>query len=268
MTEGEHMMMQSLQCTVPRVFTGDVSKDKIFTGIGQAGKNNKSGEGRFKNCTSFKRWEDDNRQHGLKYQILTQLTNIRSEITTDINHLLFDKPEVRALATTLLSQCVSFIEHLCDFISDAYREINRSEATAIQSWDLVCFVVHQLFVTSFDKARRSVGSSVGDPTNRLSFGAHLLLATLRTVQVGVNLERTGLHNHPIVSSSYTKFILATVNAGEVRDLKDTVEKLSSGIEDAVAGAKVAKQNADSAISTAKSAKATADKAMAEAKKKG
>ena len=268
MTEGEHMMMQSLQCMVPRVFTGDVSKDKIFTGLGQSGKNQKSGEGRFKNCTTFKRWEDDNRQHGLKYQILTQLTNIRSEITTDINHLLHDKPDVRALATPLLSQSVSFIEHLCEFISDAYREINRSEATAVQSWDLVCFVVHQLFVTSFDKARRSVGSSVSNPTNRLSFGSHLLLATLRTVQVGVTLERTGLHNHPIVSASYTKFILSSVNAGEVRDLKDNVQALTTAIQDAVSGAKVAKQNADAAISTAKAAKVTADRAMAEAKKKG
>ena len=265
MSRGEEIMLQALQVGIPKIFSGDMSKDKIFTGVMGKGKAAK-GPGRFKNCPTFSAWEDDQHKDGLRYQILKQLPNIRSETLSDIHFALGSKPEAKALAITLLSQSISFVEHLVDFISDAYREINKSESTSAQSWDLVCYVIVQIFIASFEKARKSVGSAATDPTNRLTFGGHLLLASLRTVQVGGHLEYTGLQNHPIVSASYTKFILSNVNAGEVRDLREEVTCLTAKLEATAHIADAAKRTADQAVTASKAAKIAADAAAKLAKK--
>ena len=161
----------------------------------------------------------------------------------------------------LLSMSLAFIEHLCEFISDAFREVNRGlDATDTQSWDLVCFVVQQVFQSSFEKARRSVGTGASDPKNRLLFGSHLLLASIRTVHEARLRQSTGLSNHPIVSSSYVKFLMANINAGEMLQLKEECTTLTVKLEATASTAEAAKRTADSAVSTAKTAKSTAESA--------
>lgn len=270
MTEGEHLAMNSLQHGIPKVFTGDMSRDKIFTGptSNYNNKGPKTGEARFKNVMSYAHWEDTSRQHGLKVQILNQLAIVRQGVEADMATHLHDKPEAKALATSLLSKSVSFIEHLCTYMSESYREINKSPGTAVQSWDLICFVVTTIFVDAFGKARKTVGSAVHNPSKRLKFGSYLILSAVRSTEVAVVLQSTGLENHPVVSGAYTKFILKSVNAGEIRDLKDQVAVVSSQVVEAASSADVAKRNADSALSTAKAAKAAADRAAAAAKKGG
>ena len=74
----------------------------------------------------------------------------------------------------------------------------------------------------------------------------------------MSLERDGIENHPIVSAAYTKFILDTMNAGDILELVQEVQ----GME-----AKIATQTnkVDNANKKADSAKTTADKALKQAK---
>ena len=262
MTPGEHMAMQALQVSLPKIFVGDISKDRIFTGLNNA--SGKSNSGRFKNMTSYKDWDDTDRRNGLKHQISSQIPNIRNAVLTDIDTSLRNYPEARALATTMLAKSITFIEHLCEFISNAYREINKSQSTSSNSWDLICYVISQIFVSTFDKARRSIGSGGGNPNERLAFGAHLLLSALRTVHVGSELEFVGLENHPLVSASYTKFILSNVNAGELKDLREAVTTVQTTCNSTQQTAESARKTADQAVTTAKKAQTTAIEAKSKA----
>ena len=105
-----------------------------------------------------------------------------------------------------------------------------------------------------------MGSGAADPKNRLTFGAHLLLASIRTVHAARLLQSTSLNNHPIVSSSYVKFIMANVNAGEMLQLKEECSTFAVKLESTASIAEAAKRTADSAVSSAKSAKFTAESA--------
>ena len=84
--------------------------------------------------------------------------------------------------------------------------------------------------------------------------------------MGGHLEYTGLQNHPIVSASYTKFILSNVNAGEVRDLREEVTCLTAKLEATAHIADAAKRTADQAVTASKAAKIAADAAAKLAKK--
>ena len=189
MSVGEQNLMQAMQIAMPKIFMGSTAKDKIFTGFSGKGKAAKNTQGRFANCKTFKDWEDDQRKDGIKFRIIDHLPHIREELYSDIDLALLHKPEAKVLALQLMTISIAFIEHLCEFISDAFREVNRGlDATDSQSWDLVCFVVQQVFQSSFEKARRSVGSGAADPKNRLTFGAHLLLASIRMVHAARLLQ--------------------------------------------------------------------------------
>ena len=253
LSNGECVSMSAMDLETPYIFSGASHGDTIFTG--QDGKKNAY---RFKQLPKFSSWEDKSHTNGMKFQILSHLSVVRREVEADINRKLRTSPEAVALATTLLADSVTFIQHLCDFMSQAYRQINKSDKSAGASWDVVCYVVQQLFLQAFQTVQTSVGSAYLDTQDRVSFGSSLILNALRANSVAMSLERDGIENHPIVSAAYTKFILDTMNAGDILELVQEVQ----GME-----AKITTQNnkVDNANKKADSAKTTADKALKQAK---
>ena len=262
LSNGECILMSAMDLEIPYIFTGSSSGDsRLFTG--QDGSKNAC---RFRNCPKFANWEDRAHTDGLKFQILSHLAVVRKELQSDISRKLHRSPEAIALATTLLADSVTFIQHLCDFMSQAYRQINKSDRSAAASWDVVCYVVQQLFIQSFHTVRSSIGSAHLDTQDRLAFGSSLILNALRANSVANSLERDGIENHPIVSASYTKFILDTVNAGDVSELSTEVQAMEAKLITSAKQVEAASKKADVAKTMADKALKAAKDAMVEAKK--
>ena len=231
LSQAEHYAVEAAQYLLPKLFTGNTSDDMIFTGG--------SRKSRFKMLPKAANWEDELQRDGLKYQLKEQLESLRAEISTTIADSLYDKPEARSLAVLMLSKSMEFISQLSAFISETYADINRTHKDATEAWELVCYVVEQIFKNQFSVAR-SVAKGNLDTIDMRKLGARILWSSMRTISVADEYMAQSIANHPSVSASYIRFLVSNTQTAAVAALTKTVNEQKATIktlQDEVKGVK-------------------------------
>ena len=231
MSQAEHYAVEAAQYLLPKIFTGTVSDDIIHTGGTK--------RARFKMLPKATAWEDDLHRDGLKYQLKEQLESVRAILSATINDSLYDRPDAKSLAVIMLSKSLDFISQLSMFISETYADIHRTHRNADEAWDLVCYVIEQIFKNQFSIAR-SVAKGSLDTIDMSKLGARILWSSLRTLNVADEYMSQSIANHPSVSSSYIRFLVSNTQTFAVAELKKTVEAqktLIKALQEEVKGVK-------------------------------
>ena len=210
---GDQMLvMSTFYSPVPSIFSGPPrSTDRIYTG---GGKN-----GRFPHVKTYKDFEDDGHRDGLRVQIDANKPHAESSVNTMIGDQLFGekRAEARALATKMLSKSLEFITAVNTYITDTYKEVLQSSGDPAIAWDLVTFIVQQMFKEEFHVVRAGVRGGI-DPARPKLTALRIMWATFRTMEVVESFLRLGIKNHPSVSGSYVRFMVTNSQAAEVRSL--------------------------------------------------
>ena len=205
------------------------------------------------------RWEDMNGLIGARVSIKTSMEEIRSRLESLISERLRNNAEAQALARQMLSDTLTFITALCEFISETYRSLEIAGFTKADAWQLVSKLVHRIFATDCHM-RRGVVSEVLDASDSRILGMGILWATLATHQVMRDYLKHGIENHPSMSSEHVRFLVANSGLSKMKNLEARMVRLEEEN-------KQLKKDVLNADKAAKSAANKADEAKVLAKKK-
>ncbi len=210
----EMAAMAAFYSPVPSIFSGPPkSTDSIYTGGGKGI--------RFPHLKTYKQFEDDGHRDGLRVQIDAHKPHVENAVNTMIGECLYgeNRAEARALATKMLSKSLEFITAVNTYITDTYKEVYQSSGDPAVAWDLVTFIIQQMFKEEFHVVRAGIKGGI-DPAKPKTMALRIMWASFRTMEVVESFLRLGIKNHPSVSSSYVRFMVTNSQAAEVRKLLD------------------------------------------------
>ena len=175
LTGDQMVMLAAFQQPVPAFFTGAKKIEALRTG----GDGQKA---RFPHIKTFDQWEDSKRREGLRIQLNQILPSVRTALTTNIGDRLHGKNVAKSLAIEMLSRSIEFISSLSDFISDTFEEVEVATGEKTRAWDLVTYIVEQMFKDEFHIVRSPVRTGL-DPHSPRQTGLKILWGTLRTMEL-------------------------------------------------------------------------------------
>ena len=240
------LAIESFKHPLPKVFRGN-SMETV------------TGKGWLPGIPTPERWEDRHGLSGARISIKTSLEEIRARLESLIAECLRANDEAQALARQMLSDTLTFITALCEFISETYRNLDLAGFSKVDGWQLVSKLVHRIFAKDCYMKRGAV-SEVLDVSDSKVLGSVLLWSTFATHQVMRDYLKHGIENHPSMASEYVRFLVANSGLSKMQ----TMESRLKSLEEQNAQLKKEVSAADKA---AKSAANKADEAKALAKKK-
>ena len=217
LTGDQMVMLAAFQQPVPAFFTGMKKVESLRTG----GDNQKA---RFPHIKAFEQWEDSKRREGLRIQLNQILPSVRTALTTNIADRLHGHSEAKALAIEMLSRSIEFISSLSDFISDTYKEVEVATGEKSRAWDLVTYIVEQMFKDEFHIVPLPVRTGL-DPHSPRQTGLKFLWGTLRTMELVEKFLQVGIANHQAISACYTKYMVTNSQVAEVKKLTSQVAEM-------------------------------------------
>ncbi len=238
---------------LPLIFKGE-KNSPIFTGLETGGP-----KARFQNIPTFARFGETNDQDAMRHKILTALSDVHKTVQHDIEADLVN-PEVRSLASKMAMRTLEFCQALIQFLSDTYQDYLSSFGCTTKTWDFVCLCVEKVLTSEFAEARSLVcGLDLGQPT----FSSKIIWGSLRVVCVQERFLEVGIANHPILSSTCSRYLIKNSGLGDGNEAKKMLAKNSTQIASLEATIADLKSQVKSATSLADKANSTVKKISAE-----
>ena len=241
------LAIESFKHPLPKVFRGSSTLD---VGIGRCW---------LPGIPTPERWEDYHGLSGAKISIKSSIEEIRSRLESLIMERLRDNFEGQALARQMLSDTLTFISQLGEFISDTYRNLEIAGFSKGSAWQLVLKLVHRIFAKDCHMKQGAV-SEILDVSDSKVLGTGILWATFATHQVMREYMKHGIENHPSMASEYVRFLVANSGLSKI----DKMEARLLALEEEN---KTLKRDVAQADKAAKSAANKAEEAKLLAKKK-
>ena len=254
MTGDQMVSVASFQQVVPIIFAGQnkQSGETLFTG-GPKGS-------RFPHLKTFQNWEDDKRRDGLAIQMKSNISVVRGSISANLFDRLNGRPLALNLAQTMMTRSIEFVVAMNSFITDTYREALASSGDEVDSWELVTFIVQQIFKEEFHEIRATVRTGL-DPHHPRRTAVKIIWGALRTMQVVDEFLAIGIGNHPSVNTNYVKHMVTSAQGSElkaavkkVKIMEVEIKELKKAVESADRKASAAQGTADKAVSAANKTK--------------
>ena len=163
---------------------------------------------------------------------------IQHDIDSDLSH-----PEVKSLASKMAMRTLEFCQALIQFLLDTYRDYLPSFGCSTKTWDFVCLCVEKVLTSEFAEARSLVhGLDLAQP----NFGSKMIWGSLRILCVQERFLEVGIGNHPILSSTCSRYLIknsglgdgdvakqmATKNTSKIVSLEATIADLKSQVKSA------------------------------------
>ena len=132
------------------------------------------------------------------------MTGVREQkdiIQSDITSLFLDDPEALSLATSFLSNSVSFAEQLIDsFMGELFCELKKtSGAKEEEAWNLVTTAVSKMF--KWLRVVRKGAASAKNHNNKVDQLAEVIWATGQCNMRMQELTQDGFRHHGVMSSA-------------------------------------------------------------------
>ena len=199
---------------LPLIFKGD-KNTPIFTGLDTGGP-----KARFPNIPTFARFGETNDHDAMRHKILTAMSEVHKTMQHDIEADLVN-PEARSLASKMAMRTLEFCQALIQFLSDTYRDYLSSFGCETKTWDFVCLCVEKVLTSEFAEARSLVcGLDLGQP----SFSAKIIWGSMRIVCVQERFLEVGISNHPILSSTCSRYLIKNSGLGDGDEAKKMAVK--------------------------------------------
>ena len=241
------LAIESFKHPLPKVFRGSSTTE---TGLGR---------GWLPGIPTPERWEDRHGLSGARIQIKSSIEEIRSRLESLIMERLRENLEGQSLARQMLSDTLTFITALCEFVSETYRNLELAGFSKCSGWQLVSKLVHRIFAKDCHMKRGAV-TEILDVSDSRVLGTGILWATFATHQVMREYMKHGIENHPSIASEYVRFLVANSGLSKM----DSMECRLLALEEENKNLKRDVAQADKA---AKSAANKAEEAKLLAKKK-
>ena len=221
---------------LPALFKGD-KNSPIFTGLETGGP-----KARFPNIPTFARFGETNDHDAMRHKILTGLSDVHKTIQHDIDADL-SHSEVKSLASKMAMRTLEFCQALIQFLSDTYQDYLSSFGCATKTWDFVCLCVEKVLTSEFAEAKSLMS---GLDLGQENFGSKMIWGSLRVLCVQERFLEVGIGNHPILSSTCSRYLIknsglgdgdvakqmAVKNATKITSLEATIADLKSQVKSA------------------------------------
>ncbi len=141
-------------------------------------------------------------------------------------------------------------------MTDSYLEYMGSFGESDRTWDFVCECVERILTTEFREAKSlATGMDFSEP----DFNIKMIWCSLNVCAAQEKFLEVGISNHPVLSSTISRYLIKNTSAGNVDSVRTTVASQAATIA-----------SLESSISElrnqVKSAASVADKATAAIKK--
>ena len=204
---------------LPSIFKGD-KNSPIFTGLETGGP-----KARFPNIPTFARFGETNDHDAMRHKILSGLSDVHKTIQHDIDADL-SHPEVKSLASKMAMRTLEFCQALIQFLSDTYQDYLSSFGCTTKTWDFVCLCVEKVLTSEFAEAKSLMS---GLDLGQQNFGSKMIWGSLRVVCVQERFLEVGIGNHPILSSTCSRYLIKNSGLGDGDVAKQMAVKNSSKI---------------------------------------
>ncbi len=205
--------VQALHISGVSLFFRGSTTSGPFTGVNTGGPKH-----RFSGMPTYQRYGDPSNPDGLLYRALETLEEILRTILSEIESDIAS-PEIRMLATTMLSRSEKFIRDLLSFMTDSYLEYMGSFGDTNTTWDFVCECVERILTTEFREAK---SLATGMDFSEQDFSIKMIWCALNICTAQERFLEVGIPNHPVLSSTISRYLIKNTNAGNVEGIRTTV----------------------------------------------
>ena len=243
---------------LPLILKGD-KNSPLFTGLDTGGP-----KSRFGNIPTYARFGEPNDHDAMRHKIIAGLSEVYKTIQNDIDCDL-KHSDVKALAYKMAQRTQEFCLGLIQFFTDTYQDYIHSFGDTTKTWDFVCLCVEKILTTEFAEARTlACGMDLAQPR----YAVKMIWASLRIVSVQERFLDIGIANHPILSSTCSRYLIKNSGLSGVEEFKKQAKKNSADIADLEAVIMELKNQVKSATSLADKATSALKKVTADLAKQG
>ena len=196
LTAFDYWAGKAMQQTIPTL----LSTSRTIPGL-QYSSSTKS---RIPAIPTFEIFGNDTDPQSIYYKLIGAMDSAETTLTNHIENSL-DNPDLTKLCLKMLVRSKKFVEGLFKYIDITYRELFVAFKDKVETWDLVCFCVHQIFSTEFRTAVDIASGAV--ITRPKEAGAQLFYSSLQVMKKVEEFMATGVRNHPSLTSAMVRFVM-------------------------------------------------------------
>ena len=187
---------KAMQQTIPTL----LSTSKTIPGL----QYSSSSKSRIPAIPSFETFGNDTDPQSIYFKIIGAMESAETTLSNHIENAV-DDPDLAKLFLKMLARSKKFVEGLFKYIDITYRELFVAFKDKVETWDLVCFCVHQIFSTEFRISGDIASGAV--ITRPREAGPQLFYSALQVMKKVEEFMATGVRNHPSLTSAMVRFVM-------------------------------------------------------------
>ena len=166
-----------------------------------------------------------------------------------------NRSRAQSFASTLLSESISFLHELSNYITLTLAELRCSGFSAQDNWYLMTKILYRMFAIDFHKVRSIVGEGLDiDKSNELlsrkTLARRVLWGVLQTHGKMREYIKVGFKNHHSVSSEIVWFLVQNSSVGKVPKLETGNKLLRTQLDEVTTIACNAMKKGETALNCA------------------
>jgi methyl-accepting chemotaxis protein len=202
-------------------------------------------------------WSDwDYPDTGLRQCLKQELEIFSRSHRLEIENTLDQESRVYALACLALSDSVSIVEALIQFIDDFVKHLTTAKFSQKKALHVTSRLAKRILTEMFEPRQGVLKSFKSKNLQQTS--ASIFWASIRSLDIGLGFKRTGMENLHIVSSELVKFLLVNTGYESISGLESKVATLETQVSELQRTAKNAEKTATTASNKADDLKKVCD----------
>ena len=204
----------------------------------------KDAQSYFDTITDFAGW--DKPDDGFKDTLRHHISAFETSHTQVIDDEVEAGSRIHTLATLSLASSVTFANGLINFISDTYKEYTLARFSSAKAWSITTRLARRI-ICHVGLPRVGVQKTfrAGSP---VKIGEAIFWATLKTLDLMVEVTKIGFRDSPIVASELVKFLALNTGFDALETLTSSNDKVKAKVaglkKNAIAHTKAAATNAN------------------------
>jgi hypothetical protein len=175
-------------------------------------------------------WSDwDYPNTGLRQSLNHELEISNRSHRLEIENTLDEDSRVYAIACLALSDSVSIIESLIEFIDTFVKQLTTAKFSIKKAFHVTTRSAKRILTKMYEPRQGVLKSFKAGNIEKTA--ASIFWATIRSLDMGLGFKRTGFENLHIVSSELVKFLLVNTGYESISELETKVSALEGQVSD-------------------------------------
>ena len=174
----------------------------------------------------------------------------------EIENTLDPESRVYAIACLALSDSVSIVEALIQFIDDFVKHLTTAKFSQKKALHVTTRLAKRILTEMFGPRQGVLKTFKSGNLEQTS--AYIFWASVRSLDIGLGFKRTGMENLHIVSSELVKFLLVNTGYESISGLESKVTTLESQATELQKSARNSEKSAVTASNKADNLKKVCD----------